>query len=278
MIDGMISIGRFRTLVWGYYRAHGRDLAWRRTKNPYRILVSEIMLQQTQVSRVAPFYEKFIKQFPTFRALAEARTADVLHAWQGLGYNRRALALQKIAAMVVRDHNGKLPNDRGVLEALPGIGRGTSGSLLAFIFNEPVVFIETNIRRAFIYHFFPNRENVSDAELEPLIEKALDRRRPREWYYALMDYGAMLGEKSRARSGSNPNARSRHYARQSKFAGSDRELRGRLLRLFLKEKKIAAASLPRKLAEPSARVTRVANGLARDGFLERKGKWLAISG
>ncbi len=273
----MISTARFRKLIWDHYRLHGRhDLAWRKTKDPYKILISEVMLQQTQVSRVKTFYKNFIKKFPSARVLAKAKIADVLDAWQGLGYNRRALMLRRTAENVVNNYNGKLPSDRTTLESLPGIGRGTSGSLMAFAFNKPEIFIETNIRRVFLHHFFPERANVRDSEIEPLVARTLDHARPREWYWALMDYGAMLGEKARGQEAGNPNLRSKHYVRQSKFTGSDRELRGKLLRLLLREKKISARSLGKRLAESPARVQRVSRALAREGFLAERSGYLEM--
>ncbi len=272
----MISQRQFQKLVWNHYKQHGRhDMPWRRTRDPYRILISEVMLQQTQVSRVEKFYPTFVRMWPTFQSLAKARTADVLRVWQGLGYNRRALALQKLAQIIVKNYGGKLPANREALELLPGIGRGTSGSLMTFAFNEPVVFIETNIRRVFIHHFTTHiRTNVSDDVIVPFVLKLVDQKRPREWYWALMDYGAMLGEKSRGRAVANPNLRSRHYVRQPKFVGSDRELRGKLLKLLLREKKISFRSLAKRFAEPTVRINRISGDLVREGFLVRRGGFL----
>jgi A/G-specific adenine glycosylase len=263
-----MTIPQFRKLIWKHYRANGRhEMPWRKTRDPYRILVSEIMLQQTQVARVMSFYKIFVKQFPNFRALARASTSDVLRAWQGLGYNRRALSLQKLAQIVTKGHNGKLPRDRTMLENLPGIGKGTSGSLMAFAFDEPVIFIETNIRRVFIHHFFPHRRKVVDAEIEHLLLRTIDKKRSREWYWALMDYGAMLRGKSGHSAIKNPNLRSKHYVRQSRFAGSDRELRGKLLKLFLEKRKLTPASAAKLFREPVARVRKIAGALSREGFL-----------
>ncbi len=107
-----MQIGRFKRQIWGYYRRHGRKMPWRRTRDPYRIAVLEIMLQQTQVARVAKFYPVFIKKFPDFRALAQARIAEVLTVWQGMGYNRRALALQELSRIVLEKFNGRLPCGR----------------------------------------------------------------------------------------------------------------------------------------------------------------------
>ena len=237
------------------------------------------MLQQTQVGRVAGFYENFIKKFPNFRTLAQARTPDVLRAWQGLGYNRRALALQKLAKKVVEEYSGRLPKDMESLVELPGIGPYTAGAIRAFAFNEPEVFIETNIRRVFIHFFFPaasagakKPRKVTDAALRRYIERTLDTANPREWYWALMDYGAMLGEAARVSAGGaqNPNRRSAHYTRQSKFSGSDRELRGKILRELL---------IKRKMQMPSTntRISKVIAGLARDGFLLQRGRYIELA-
>ena len=151
-----MELRAFKKKIKLFYRSQGRDLPWRSTRDPYRILVSEIMLQQTQVERVRTFYEKFIKEFPNFVALSRARRSEVLGIWQGLGYNRRALALHKLARIVVRDHGGKLPRERMALDALPGIGPYTAGAIRAFTWNESEIFIETNIRRVFIHFFFGN--------------------------------------------------------------------------------------------------------------------------
>ena len=272
-----MTSARFRKIIWQHYRDYKRAMPWRETRDPYRILVSEIMLQQTQVDRVVGFYENFIKKFPNFATLARAKTADVLRAWQGLGYNRRALSLQKLAQTVVAEHRGKLPMDRAALEELPGIGPGTSGSLTAFVFNQPIVFIETNVRRVFIHFFFPSRENVLDAELEPFVRKTLDAKNSREWYWALMDYGAMLGGQTRARALKNPNLRSAHYVRQSKFAGSDRELRGKMLRLLLARKKISVASLADHFPASKARISSVSRALIREGFAVERGNYLSLA-
>ena len=189
----MISSAKFRRTVLEHYRASKRDLPWRRTRDAYRILVSEVMLQQTQVARVQTFYENFIKKFPSFATLARSKKSDVLRAWQGLGYNRRALALKELAVIIVKKYGSKLPRDRKTLESLPGVGPYTAGAVRAFAWGQPDVFIETNIRRVFIHFFFPRRKKVSDREILLLVEKTLDRRDVRAWYFALMDYGAMLG-------------------------------------------------------------------------------------
>jgi A/G-specific adenine glycosylase len=230
------------------------------------------MLQQTQVERVKTFYEKFIKRFPGFAALTKAKKGDVLRMWQGLGYNRRALALQKLAGIVVRNYGGTLPRERAALEALPGIGPYTAGAIRAFAFKEPDVFIETNIRRVFIYFFFPGRANVNDRQILPFIEKTLDCKNPREWYFALMDYGAMLG----AAAKTNPNRRSAHYAKQSKFSGSDREIRGRVLRLILSRKTMSTEQIMNMIPRPKKRILKAITELSREGFLKKTGGVISL--
>jgi A/G-specific adenine glycosylase len=261
----------FNKAIWAHYRKAGRDLPWRKTRDPYAIFVSEIMLQQTRVGRVEAFYGKFLKQFPDFRSLATAKNKDVLLAWQGLGYNRRALALQHAAKIIVRDFGGKLPRNRAALESLPGIGKGTSGSLLAFAFNKPEIFIETNIRRVFIHFFFPNAPKVTDDQIKRCIECAMDRENPREWYWALMDYGAAMPR------GANPNRRSARYKKQSTFKGSDRELRGKMLRCMLEKKGwMTTPSFLKTVNISEDRIRKVVADLAREGFIVKKGNYIGI--
>ena len=225
--DLVVTPAKFRALVWRYYRAHGRhDLPWRGTTDLYRILVSEVMLQQTQVDRVVPLYENFIKKFPTAKKLAVAPLAEVLKAWQGLGYNRRAKLLQQAAQKLasVPSFGTRLNLVEG-LEELPGVGPYTARAVAAFAFNKDGVVIETNIRTVIIQHFFVDKEKVSDIEIERVLLQVLPKGRAREWYSALMDYGAHL-----KRSGISHNARTVKYTKQSKFAGSSREVRGAILR------------------------------------------------
>ncbi len=218
----------FRQKVWDYYHDYGRDLLWRHNPTPYQVFVSEVMLQQTQVSRVLVKYPEWLQEFPGFEVLAAASVAEVVAAWQGMGYNRRALWMRAAAQAVMRDFGGVLPRDPVLLAGLPGIGPNTAGSIVAFAYDQPSVFIETNIRRVFIHEFFADRDDVADAELRLLIEAAVDHEHPREWYYALMDYGAAL-----AKQVPNPNRRSKHYAVQSRFEGSLRQVRGEVLRRLL---------------------------------------------
>lgn len=268
----------FNRIIWARYRKEGRHaLAWRRTTDPYAILVSEIMLQQTQVSRAEGYYEKFLKRFPDVRFLAKASTADVLTTWQGLGYNRRAMFLKKTAQILLEKYAGKLPVDREALELLPGIGKGTSGSLMAFAFNKPEIFIETNIRRVLIHFFFKNRKMVTDKELERYIEGAIDKKRPREWYWALMDYGASMKASNDPKKFINPNRRSAHYTKQSSFAGSDRELRGKFLTIVLSKRKVSVAVLLKEVPIPKKRFEKVLAGLKKEGFIVMKHNNICIN-
>lgn len=225
------EIRTFQKCVYTYYRNNKRELPWRLTTNPYKILVSEIMLQQTQVPRVIPKYNEFIRQFPNINSLSRAPLRKVLRAWSGLGYNRRASSLQRAAQQVTRDFNGAIPRSHEALVTLPGIGNATAQAILAYVYNLPVVFIETNIRTVFIHQFFKGRKEINDKDILPLVEQTLDREKPRVWYSALMDYGTMLKEQY-----GNASKQSAHYTRQSRFEGSHRQLRGFILKELLKRK------------------------------------------
>lgn len=214
----------FREVVWQYWREHGRQgLPWRESPTPYYVVVSELMLQQTQVHRVIPKFQQFVTLFPDFPALAKAPLSEVLIAWQGLGYNRRAKFLHELAKAVV--DLGGLPNTQEELVKLPGIGTNTAGAILAYAFDQPVVYIETNIRTVYLHHYFADRFDVDDKELLPIIERTLERDEPRAWYSALMDYGTYLKKQGLGRIDA-----SKHYKKQSKFEGSVRQMRGAILR------------------------------------------------
>lgn len=226
----MYDYHQFRELVWEYYRTHGRQFPWREispdgTVDPYHIVVSEMMLQQTQTARVIPKYQQFLEQFPDIHALANSTLAAVLQVWIGLGYNRRAKFLWE-AAQIIRDENqGVIPSDASALTRLPGIGRNTAGAIMAYAYNQPVSFIETNIRTVYIHHFFQGHTDVHDNDILPLVVATVDTEHPREWYWALMDYGVHI----KAAIG-NVSRDSRHYTRQSQFVGSQRQLRGHVIR------------------------------------------------
>lgn len=256
------TIPGFRRTIRKFHTNHRRSMPWRETADPYCIVVSEIMLQQTQVERVQGKYPQFIARFPDFQTLADAPLAEVLVLWQGLGYNRRAVALKRIAETVTTDHGGLLPDSVETLRKLPGIGHATASAIAAFAFNKPAAFIETNIRRVFIHHFFDGRIDVHDDEILPLVEKTLDRKNPREWYYALMDYGASL-----KKSVPNPNRRSRHYTRQAKFEGSSRQKRGAILRFVLMHADCTERAIAARLSLPPEQVRPLLSRMVAEGLL-----------
>ncbi|MGA9756022.1 MAG: helix-turn-helix domain-containing protein [Desulfobaccales bacterium] len=266
------AVRRFRRHIYRFFHDQGRRMPWRDTADPYHILVSEIMLQQTQVERVALKYEPFIKAFPDLLSLARAPLREIMGRWQGLGYNRRALALQRLAQRVVAEFGGRLPAAVATLRTFPGIGEATAGALAAFAFNQPVVFIETNIRRVFLHCFFPGRTGVKDREILPLVDQILDREQPRLWYYALMDYGAML-----KRAAPNPNRRSAHHQRQAPFADSDRQIRGLILKTLLATPALSVEALVDTLGKSPARTTGLIHTLIQEGFLEQAGAGLRIA-
>jgi A/G-specific adenine glycosylase len=231
------------------------------------------MLQQTSVPRVMSRYSAFIRAFPSFRQLANSSVDQLIGAWKGLGYNRRALALRESARRVTSEFHGRLPRTVDELVQLPGVGQATAAAVIVYTHNIPLVFIETNIRRVFLHTFFPGQENVPDSRILPLVEETVDRENPREWYYALMDYGTSLGVGG-ARGpggdggvvGANPNRRSSRYTVQSRFEGSLRQLRGKVLAVILDKK---AASLARigELLDADPRITEALGQLVDEGFL-----------
>jgi A/G-specific adenine glycosylase len=255
-------IVHFRNIIYEFYNTHKRDFPWRQTDNPYHIVVSEIMLQQTQTDRVVEKYSSFIKRFPTLQDLAGASLSDVLAEWQGLGYNRRGKFLHKMAQEIVARHNSTIPRSPEILETLPGIGKATASSICAFAFNMPVVFIETNIRTLFIYFFFPGRDDVTDKEIVPYIEKTLDTQKPYHWYSALMDYGVML-KKHKV----NPGRRSNHYRKQAAFKGSIREARGRILREMLTKPGLTLSEIAGIIDKDEAETRRILDDLIKEEMI-----------
>ena len=242
-----------------------RDFPWRNTTDPYHILVSEIMLQQTQVSRVQTKFPLFISRFPNFKRLAQASVKDILHVWQGMGYNRRALYLKKTANIIVTKYKGELPDNPEVLDTFPGIGKATASSIAAFAFNKPAVFIETNIRRVFLHLFFEDgRSKIDDREILPLIKQTLDKKNPRKWYEALMDYWAHLGKTI-----DNPNKKSKHYTAQSPFDGSDRQVRGEILKILLKKPQ-TGKHITAILKKKNQRVKYILQNMMKEGLIEYK--------
>jgi A/G-specific adenine glycosylase len=256
------QIREFHVALQRHYEKQGRhELPWRQTTDPYHIVVSELMLQQTQVPRVIPKYYEFLERFPNIAALATAPLATVLTTWQGLGYNRRAKYLWEAAKMVEGEFNGVFPTNTDDLMKLPGIGPNTAGAIAAYAFNQPVLFIETNIRTVYIHHFFADQTDITDTQIKELLAQTIDTQNPRIFYWSLMDYGSYLKSQGHQR-----NSQSKHYVRQSPFEGSRRQVRGKALRLLAKQG-YTSAELLQKLNDP--RAAAVLDDLLREGLIKR---------
>ncbi len=260
----------FQELVWQKGRELYRDMPWRCDTRPYYVLVSELMLQQTQVARVIPKFQAFIERFPDEYALAQASLADVLRLWQGLGYNRRARFLHEAVRIIVNEYQGVFPSDEAGLISLPGVGKNTAGAVRAYSFNQPSIFIETNVRTVYFHHFFQNQENISDKELYGMVARTMDVEHPREWYWALMDYGSWL----KAQGISNIS-RSTHYTKQSPLRGSLRETRGVILRQLVGSEAVLIEDLRTQIAMDDRFDTALA-GLIRDKLLTQNDDQIAL--
>jgi len=266
MIDKR-TIQKFQKKVYSFYESNGRHtLPWRKTKNPYRILVSEIMLQQTQVDRVIVKYQDFLKAFPTVKSLSNASLSDVLKLWSGLGYNRRARFLHQAAQYIVQKHSGNFPNTREELQQLPGVGPYTAGAIATFAFDVSLVMIETNIRSVFLHEFFNTATKVSDKDILPYIEASQDTENPARWYAALMDYGTFLKKEY-----PNPNRKSKHYVAQSKFKGSLRQVRGTILPLLF-EKERTVAYIMKATGFEKKKIETALENLSNDGLVQKNGR------
>lgn len=252
-----MEIREFQRLLRQYGEELYRVMPWRDDTRPYYVLVSELMLQQTQVDRVIPKFNAFIDTFPSEAELAAASLADVLRLWQGLGYNRRAKFLHEAAKMVC--HQGIFPSEYEGLVALPGVGKNTAGAIQVYAFNQPAVFIETNVRAVYIHHFFNESDTVSDADIKALLEQTIDQDKPREFYWALMDYGSYL-----KKQGMRPS-RSSHYKKQSPLKGSVREIRG-LIIAELTRQDLDKPTLQSRLVIDD-RFEKALSGLLRDGLV-----------
>lgn len=262
----------FLEQLWQFYSQNGRhDMRWRQDTQPYYVLLSEVMLQQTQVERVKQKFAEFITLFPDWQSLANASQTQVVLAWQGLGYNRRALYLHRTAQIVSKEYQGKLPKQASELQELPGIGPNTAGAILAFAYNTPIVFIETNIRRVLLHEFFPEKTDVTDTEIIPILKKIIrllpqSKFTPQTFYWAMMDYGTFLKQQV-----PNPNRRSKHYTKQSQFEGSDRQLRGHILRELLHTPLQRTALQAAISIVDQERFESILTGLTKEGFITQKG-------
>lgn len=252
-----------REALWAYHASSRRSFPWREVVTPYRVVVSEIMLQQTQTYRVEPKFNSFVAQLPNFAALAQAPFEEVLRLWKGLGYNRRAQNLQKIVQVFHSEYRDVIPRNPFLLQALPGIGPATAASILTFTYDEPMVFLETNIRTVLIYLFFDEKRKIHDKELLPLATKLLDCSRPREWYYALMDVGVVLKKRV-----GNLSRLSNAYTKQSRFIGSRRQIRGKILEYLLVSPALTINELEMLVNDPQGRTQSVIEELLKENFLE----------
>ncbi len=266
------EIRKFRRQVYRYFADHGRILPWRTGYDPYHILISEVMLQQTQVDRVIVKYTAFINRFPDIVTLAAASLDTVLAHWQGLGYNRRAIALREAAKIIVHDFGGVVPKEPAKLMMLPGIGPATAASIAAFAYNKPTLFLETNIRTVLIHHFFSDGAVIDDKALLPIADAVLDRRNPRKWYSALMDYGTML-----KKTVGNLTRNSMTYKKQSAFIGSRRQVRGAILRLLLEQGAGSGSGIARKLKKEKEVVAALLTTLTDEGLLNKEGSRYRIA-
>ncbi len=256
------EVNAFQKVVWDFYATNKRQLPWRNTRDPYKIAVAELMLQQTQVDRVLPKYNLWITVFPTWQELALAPLVEVIKVWQGLGYNRRARYAHLLAKEVVRAHSGKIPQDIKTLMTLPGIGPYTARAIAAFAFNQRVILIETNVRTVFLYHFFPSQKGVRDNQLLEYVERTLPVDNTREWYNALMDYGTFLKKQY-----GNQNKRSLHYKKQLPFNNSKRKIRGLILKNAL-DKPIELSALKEILPHTLYDIDTIILELEGEGLLK----------
>jgi A/G-specific adenine glycosylase len=231
----------FQNIILTHYKDSGRTFPWRENTSPWGVLVSEFMLQQTQTERVIDYWNRWMKKWPFPKDLAEASLEEVLREWSGLGYNRRARFLKETAVKITNNFDGQVPQNRELLKTLSGIGEYSSGAIACFAYNVPCIFIETNIRRVLIHFYFQDQSEINDSELFPILEEILYEKNPREWYWALMDYGSELKKVT-----INPNRRSAHYTKQSKFEGSLRQVRGAIIRTLAKDGPADAKALHEK--------------------------------
>jgi A/G-specific adenine glycosylase len=268
-----MEVKSFQKHVWDSYKKSGRhDLPWRLNTSFYHVLVSEIMLQQTQVSRVIEKYKRWLQVFPDMKTLAKADLVEVLQQWQGLGYTRRAKYLQQIAQELSGlTEIGLCSLSVEELDALPGIGPYTARAIHTFVTNSRNIFIETNIRTIHLHHFFQDKDIVTDRELLEKIAETTPKDNCREWYWALMDYGSEL-----KRSGIKNNSKSSSYSKQSSFVGSNRQVRGMILALLLDKKLVSKNKLKDALKVESAALQKALAELEKEGFVVMDGTTISI--
>lgn len=252
----------FIALIEAYYQKWGRRFPWRETCDPYEVLLSELMLQQTQTERVLPKFRRFLELWPDFYALDQAPFSEILKEWKGLGYNRRAIALKEIAKISVAQYAGSLPAELEKLRSLPMVGTATAAAVRSFSFNLPSLYLETNIRRVLLYFFFSGEKKIRDRDLYEVLEQLQSRDNPKQWYYALMDYGVFLKKQVK-----NPNLRSAHYVKQGKFENSNRQIRGQILTVFTERGAVKREELCRRLKFEEERINECLEALIQEKFI-----------
>ena len=265
-----------------WYAPRRAAYPWRRRATPYRVLVSEVMLQQTQAPRVEPAFARFVRRFPSVRSLAIASRADVVRAWRGLGYNRRAVSLHEAARAIVREHRGRVPDDVDELRRLPGVGPYTAAAVASIAFGGPVALVDTNVRRVLARAALGvDAASADEAEVQRVAGRWLDRERPGDHNQALMDLGREVCRVSSPRCGECPLApgcrfrRSgavieRASRRQAQFEGSLRQVRGAIVReLTAREANtLTLGSLERSTGYPATRLSEALRGLVADSVVE----------
>lgn len=266
------DIEQFQHYILNWYTIYGRThLPWRQTNEPYNILVSELMLQQTQVERVIPKYTAFLDKFPSVKTLAEAPLSEVLTLWQGLGYNRRAKFLHQAAKYVDNKLEGIFPTTFEQLTSLPGIGPYTAAAITTFAFNKPIPVIETNIRAVYIYHFFAKDEKISDADLIPLIKASIYQKNPKIWYSALMDYGSVL-----KKTMPNPSRKSKNHTVQSTFSTSPRKVRGEIIRYLTTYNQGSFKDIEATITGNKIYYSSAIHDLEKEGLIIRNGEMIKL--
>jgi len=254
----------FQKSIFTWWTIHKRDLPWRHTRDPYRIMVSEVMLQQTQVSRVLAGYREFIERYATVSDLAQATPADVLRIWKGMGYNRRAMYLLRAAKAIVEIYHGKFPVSEEELIKLPGLGKYTARAILVFAYAQEVPLVDTNIRQI-ITHFFFNGEPQKESVIEEVAGQLIPPAKSWEWHQALMDYGALAMQ----------NAKCQMLNKKKKtipFRDSNRFYRGRIVDRLregdMRESKLTS-ELEKKYEKSNDFLKAILQGLEADGLISR---------
>jgi A/G-specific adenine glycosylase len=256
------AISEFKEVIYSHYEERGRTFPWRTDSRPWGVMVSEFMLQQTQTERVIPYWERWMRLWPTPRDLAKVSLEEALREWSGLGYNRRGRFLIECARLITKKYDGKVPEIPALLRPLPGIGAYTAGAIACFGYNYPSVFIETNIRASVLHFFFQDQREIEDREIVPILKEALDQTNPRRWYWALMDYGAALKKVT-----VNPGRRSAHYTKQSPFNGSLRQIRGRIIKTLVAQGPTTADELLKQTGINSEELYRALKNLEKDSMV-----------